>query len=248
MRYQVLASDYDGTLAHDGHVSKDSVAALHRLRDSGRKLLLVTGRELHELKAVFPRIDLCDLVVAENGGLLYWPSEDREQVLAEPPPEEMVAELRRRNVTPFAVGRVILATWTPYETTVLEIIRDLGLEYQVIFNKGAVMALPSGTNKASGLEAALKVMQLSPCNTVGVGDAENDHAFLQMCECSVAVANALPAVKERCDWVTEGDHGRGVMELIDRLIANDLTDIETQGCHHPRRELQVAVVAVEPPP
>lgn len=247
MRYQVLASDYDGTLAHDGHVSKDTVAALHRLRDSGRKLLLVTGRELHELKGVFPQIHLCDLVVAENGGLLYWPAENREQALAEPPSEAMISELRKRNVAPFSVGRVILATWTPFETTVLEIIRDLGLEYQVIFNKGAVMVLPSGVNKASGMKAALKVMQLSACNTVGVGDAENDHAFLQMCECSVAVANALPAVKERCDWVTQGDHGRGVTELIDRLVANDLADVETRGCHHPRKELQVPAGPAEPP-
>jgi hypothetical protein len=63
---------------------------------------------------------------------------------------------------------------------------------------------------------------LSPHNTVGVGDAENDHAFLAACECAVAVSNALPALKERADFVTRGDHGSGVTELIDHLIADDL--------------------------
>lgn len=55
-------------------------------------------------------------------------------------------------------------------------------------------------------------MKLSPHNVVAVGDAENDHAFLAMCECAVAVNNALPALKERAELVTNGDHGRGEIE------------------------------------
>jgi hypothetical protein len=107
----------------------------------------------------------------------------------------------------------------------LQVIRELGLELQVIFNKGAVMVLPSGLNKASGLKVALDELGLSPSNTVGVGDAENDHAFLDQCECSVAVANALPLLKERVDFVTNGARGAGVTELIDRIIASDLSEL-----------------------
>ena len=59
----------------------------------------------------------------------------------------------------------------------LETIRDLGLEFQITFNKGAVMVLPAGVNKASGLAAAIGELGLSPLKVVGVGDAENDHAF-----------------------------------------------------------------------
>ena len=109
---------------------------------------------------------------------------------------------------------------TRTKTTVLEVIRDHGLELQVIFNKGAVMVLPSGVNKATGLSAALAELGLSPHNAVGVGDAENDHAFLKLCECAVAVANALPSLKEQADLVTRGDHGAGVVELIDRMLAD----------------------------
>jgi Mrp family chromosome partitioning ATPase len=109
---------------------------------------------------------------------------------------------------------------------VLEAIRDSGLELQVIFNKGAVMVLPDGVNKATGLAAALDVMELSPRNVVGIGDAENDHAFLRMCECSVAVANALATVKETAGLVTSKARGEGVEELIDLLIETDLKGIE----------------------
>jgi hydroxymethylpyrimidine pyrophosphatase-like HAD family hydrolase len=109
---------------------------------------------------------------------------------------------------------------------VLEVIRELGLELHVILNKGAVMVLPAGVNKATGLAAALDGMGVSPHNVVGVGDAENDHAFLELCACSAAVANALPALKERADLVTSRTHGAGVVELIDKLIANDLSEVE----------------------
>ena len=202
------------------------------MRDSGRKLILVTGRELDDLLRVFPRADLFDCIVAENGALLYWPASREEKLLGERPPEEFIKALRDRNINPLSVGRVIVATWHPNETTVIQVIRELGLELQVIFNKGAVMVLPSGINKAAGLKAALDQLKISPHNVVGIGDAENDHAFLSLCGCSVAVANALPMVKERADFVTNGSRGAGVIEIIERLIASDLSGIVSRIKRH----------------
>src|SRR5262245_17841281 len=60
MRYLVLSSDYDGTLALHGTVATATIAALERFRASGRKLVMVTGRELDDLRRVFPRYDLFD--------------------------------------------------------------------------------------------------------------------------------------------------------------------------------------------
>ena len=122
---------------------------------------------------------LFDRVVAENGALLYDPATDKERAIADAPPAALVERLQECNVTPLSVGRSIVATWEPNETTVLEVIRDLGLELQIIFNKGAVMVLPPGVNKATGLAAALRELELSHHNVVAVGDAENDHAFLR---------------------------------------------------------------------
>jgi hypothetical protein len=131
-----------------------------------------------------------------------------------------------------SVGDVIVATWKPHETAVLEAIRDHALELQVIFNKDAVMVLPAGVNKASGLKHALRELDLSPHEVIGVGDAENDHAFLSICECSVAVDNALTTLKERADIVTTGDHGRGVEQLIGEVLKNDLKDFEPRLTRH----------------
>src|SRR5205085_10156081 len=108
-----------------------------------------------------------------------------EVVLGEPPPAKFIELLKKRNVAPLDVGRVIVATWEPNEKAVLDVIHELGLELQVVFNKGAVMVLPSGVNKATGTICAFSELGLSPHNAVGVGDAENDHAMLALCECSV---------------------------------------------------------------
>lgn len=225
MRYHALACDYDGTLATHGTVDEPTLEALARLRNSGRKLVLVTGRELDDLHRVFPHLDYFDRVVAENGALLYRPSSCEELALAQAPPAEFIAGLRERDVSPLSVGRVIVATWEPFHTTARDLIRALDLELQVVFNKGAVMVLPFGVDKAAGLKAALAELGLSVHQSVGIGDAENDEIMLSACRCSAAVANALQRTKEFADIVTERSHGAGVAELIDRIIATDLEEL-----------------------
>jgi HAD superfamily hydrolase (TIGR01484 family) len=222
--FAALATDYDGTLAQHGQVDGSTRRAIEEIRQSGRKLILVTGRILADLASAFGTLDLFDAVVAENGGLLFVPAKKAEIPLAEPPPEALVARLRELGVTPLSVGRTIIATWEPNETLVLKAIRDLGLEQHIIFNKGAVMVLPSEINKASGLKGALKLLRLSPHNVVGIGDAENDQAFLSSCGCAVAVNNALPAVKSKADFVVS-DHGAGVTELARMLTNDDLASV-----------------------
>ena len=232
MRYLALASDYDGTLAHEGVVDDETIQALERFRHSGRKLILVTGRELSDLERAFPRLNLFDFVVAENGALLFNPVTRAKHCLGERPPEKFIEELKRRGVNGLQVGEVIVATWHPHETAVLESIRELGLDLQVIFNKEAVMVLPTGLNKMTGLSRALDEMRLSRHNIVGVGDAENDQAFISCCECAVAVENAIPALKEKVDWVTAGSRGQGVTELIDRILGDDLESLKFSRPRH----------------
>jgi hydroxymethylpyrimidine pyrophosphatase-like HAD family hydrolase len=222
MQYLALASDYDGTIADDGVVDEPTLAALGRWRDGDRHLILVTGRELTDLGRAMPRLDLFDLVVAENGAVLYDPASHVEQVLGVAPPPVFVERLRELGVAPLWQGRVVVVTCEPNEGKVLSAILDLGLGLQVTFNKGAVMVLPAGVNKASGLRRALAQLGLSPLNCIGVGDAENDLAFLEVCGLPVAVANALPAVKQRAALVTTATRGAGVAELIDQLLATDV--------------------------
>lgn len=220
MKYAALATDYDGTIAYDGTVDDETTEALRRAKAEGLRLVMVTGRELTDLFNTFPHSDLFDRIVAENGAVLYEPATKSVEAIAPPPPPAFVAALERQSI-PLSVGHSIVATVQPYEHHVLAAIRDMGIEWHVIFNKGSVMALPSDVTKATGLVPALSAIGIAPEQTVGVGDAENDQAFLRMCGLAVAVNNALPAVKEMADVVTGGARGAGVTELLSRLFAGE---------------------------
>jgi HAD superfamily hydrolase (TIGR01484 family) len=209
MRYLALAADYDGTLAKDGRVARRTVDALKRVAASGRKLILVTGRELPQLLEIFPEIGLFDRVVAENGALLYRPATRETEALAQAPPQSLVDELQRCRIEPLAIGRSIVATLQPHAGRVLEAIQQLGLELQVIFNKGAVMVLPANVNKSSGLSAALAELGLSPHNVVAIGDAENDHAMLQLAEYSSRCREPVPTLREQADRTTAKRMAKG---------------------------------------
>jgi len=231
VRYRALATDYDGTIAHDGRVDAATLAALRRARAADRVLILVTGRELGDLLATFPDIDIFDCVVAENGALLYDPPSGERRSLGPQPPAALLDLLTDKGV-PISVGHSIVATVEPHEHAVLVAIRDLGLEWHVIFNKGAVMALPADVTKATGLVPAADALGVSLEETIGVGDAENDQAFLRTCGLAVAVQNALPAVKAVADLVTAGSRGAGVAELIDLWLNGDLDAIVPSPENH----------------
>jgi len=221
MYFMALALDYDGTLAYEGTVRTETIDKLVKIKASGRKLIMVTGRLLDDLKQIFDRLDLFDCIVAENGALLYIPQTQTQSLLAEPLPVQFIEKLKTCGVRPLKIGTVIVATEEPQEMTVLEVIRDMELGLGIIFNKGAVMVLPSGVNKLTGLCAALKQLRLSIHNVIGIGDAQNDDAFLRAVGLGVAVANACEPVKQSARFVTSRAYGQGVEDLIDHLLEDE---------------------------
>jgi len=222
MRYFAFAVDFDGTLAHDGEVRAETLDALARVRATGRRIILVTGRRLPDLKALLSeKLGAFDRVVFENGAAVYDPATGAVRLLGSPPPPALAHRLAALGV-PFEAGEVILATWEPHQHALLAAVEELGLEYWVSFNKGAVMLLPSGTNKATGLRAALRELDLSPRNCVGIGDAENDHSLLAACELGVAVGNAVPSLRNAADVALEKDHGLAVEVVARQLVEDDL--------------------------
>lgn len=219
MVIKALAVDYDGTIAEDGKVKKSTIDSLKQFKESGRCMLLVTGRELDELLEVFPEYSIFNKIIAENGALLYTPKNKKQKLLTPPPSLELVELLKSKGIVRISVGKGIIATWRPWEDIVLKSISQLGLELQVIFNKDAVMILPSGINKASGLKEALKEMKIHPVNVAAAGDAENDHSFIMMCGYSAAVSNAIESLKQEVNIKLSHPRGEGVSEFIKILSA-----------------------------
>jgi hydroxymethylpyrimidine pyrophosphatase-like HAD family hydrolase len=202
-------------------MAKATRRGLERLRAAGYKLILTTGETPKDLPK-FPHLELFDRVVAENGAALYRPAEGTETLLSTPPPPELPRALREAGVRPLKVGGVIVATVCSQERRVRTALDDLGLDWQVVHNCKDLMILPPGVNKATGLAAALRELRLPPARVVGVGNAENDAVLLEFCGLGVAVANAAPPLKRRADLVTRHGVGRGVVELVERLLAGEL--------------------------
>jgi hydroxymethylpyrimidine pyrophosphatase-like HAD family hydrolase len=220
--YEALALDYDGTLATDGAVPPHVVDELARYKAGGGRLFLVTGRERADLEQVFSAFELFERLVLENGALLFEPRTHAEVELAKPPAPALVLALQNHGVSPLSQGKVIVATFRHHAAAVMEVIATMDLELQVIFNKDALMILPTGVDKASGLEAALTQTHMSPKKVVGIGDGENDHSLLAACGLGVAVANAVESLKHEAAFVTRAARGDGVLEAMDRIFASGM--------------------------
>jgi hydroxymethylpyrimidine pyrophosphatase-like HAD family hydrolase len=225
MRFRVLACDFDNTLATHGVTTDAAVSALRDVAASGRSLVLVTGRVLEEILDVFAELDVFDRVILENGGLLYDPATGGHRLLGPPVPAELVSDLRDAGVQPLIVGRVICASLEQAAAKIKDAIRRLQLDRQLIYNKGSLMVLPAGVDKASGLRAALDDLGENAEATVAVGDAENDIVLLDVAGAGVAVANAIDSVKEQADVVLERSNGEGVRVLCRALVEHDLANL-----------------------
>lgn len=215
---RALAVDFDGTLTEGGCPLPPVLEALARFRAGGGRVVLATGRILAELDDVFPAADdHVDAIVAENGAVLRVHGHTR--LLCDPVPEELDRELHHagRHVRR---GQVLLAGRHGDAHEAAAALHRLGLDCQLVANRGELMVLPAGVTKGGGVRAALAELGISPHNTVAVGDAENDHSMLEACELGVAVAGAIEGLQRHADLVTAGHAGLGVCEVL-RLVATE---------------------------
>ena len=230
MFFKALACDYDGTLAFEDRISPAVHEALQRARTAGLRLILVTGRTFFELTRVCDCLELFDAVVAENGAVLYYPGSAMVRDQGPPVPGRLLAELDRRGIY-YQVGRVIVGTARGDEGGLKEALAAAGVTRDLIYNRAALMLLPAGVSKGSGVHQALRVLALSPHDVLAVGDAENDLPLFDACGFSGCPGDSLRAVQERVDWVFPGVHGAGIAAAITEQILPDRLVIPDSSRH-----------------
>jgi hydroxymethylpyrimidine pyrophosphatase-like HAD family hydrolase len=241
--FKALACDYDGTVATHDTLSPEAFAALGRARAAGVRLILVTGRTFFELIRVCEPLDMFDAVVAENGGVLYYPAAGMLRDLAPSPPRRFLAEMDRRGVY-YQRGRVIVAAARQDEPAVTAIMVDLGVRLDVVHNRAALMLLPPGISKGAGVRQALRTLGLSFHDVLALGDAENDIDLFEACGWRACPSNAVPELAAQADWVFPGDNGRAVAAAIEGPILSGTLPI-TRSARH-RVALGWAVETFEP--
>ena len=242
MRFTALACDYDGTLATHDRIAAPTVDALERARAGGLRLLLVTGRTFFELTRVCDRLDLFDAVVAENGGVLYFPAEGRISEMAVEPPPRLLAELDRRGV-PYQAGRVVIGTTRDYEADVRAAMAAAGVTLTLVANRGSLMLLPQGVNKGTSVRHVIRMLGLSARDVLAIGDAENDADLFEACGFSGCPGDAMEELKGRADWVFAGRNGAAIAAALAGIVGGGL--ILPGGPRH-RVRLGWAVPTAEP--
>lgn len=230
MTFKALACDYDGTLASHDRIGEEALAALARARAAGLRLILVTGRTFFELIRVCEPLDLFDTVVAENGGVLYFPTTGVMRDQAPPPPPRLLAELDRRGVT-FQAGRVVVGTWRSEEERVRLVLADLGVSMEIVYNRAALMLLPPGVSKGVGVGLAIRALGLSFHDVLALGDAENDLDFFEACGWTASPINAVPELKDRADWIFPGENGTAIAQAITGPILSGLLPVARSRRH-----------------
>src|SRR3954454_22331871 len=224
LQYAAIATDGDRTLLKAGRMENEVVAALKRYRDAGGRLFLVTGETVEELDE-FPHIDLFDRVICENGPVIYHPATGEEKVLCPGPPRVVQEALSKACGKKINFGHVLISTKSGEEKHIREVVTGLKLDWNVIRNRKDLLVLPKGIDKVSGLAHVLEDFGLKPSQVAAIGDAENDAVMLDFCGLGVAVADAVPGLKKHAKLITKSGAGRGVIELVDRLLADDLPNV-----------------------
>ncbi len=217
MYCRVIACDFDGTGASDGKLAPEVASALQRARGAGITTMLVTGRVLDDLRVALVDFSAFDAVVAENGAVLWFPEREQTIQLGPTPPESFLGRLRAAGI-PFEAGAVVIGTWEGHATRALALVRESGLDLQLVFNRGALMLLPSGVDKAIGVRRALQEVGRSEHNLVAFGDAENDLPLFGIAARSVAARGAVPAVAAMADEQLARPGADGVASCIDAIV------------------------------
>ncbi|MEA1908060.1 MAG: phosphoglycolate phosphatase [Euryarchaeota archaeon] len=217
-KIEAIASDYDRTLTDESLViSENAVISLKSARKDGIKVFLVSGRKLSFLERVNEGREFVDMIVAENGAIIYNPGDGRKILLGDGL-DELKAAFSDVDF-PVDVEEVIVATTADHLEEVREIIERNNLSVDIELNRDDVMVMPAGVNKCTGVLKAAEICGIDRQHLAGIGDAENDLKLFAAAGTRVAVANAVQRLKDEADIVCSAPYGDGVSEFVRNVQA-----------------------------
>ncbi|MEK6974895.1 MAG: HAD hydrolase family protein [Candidatus Thermoplasmatota archaeon] len=211
-----FAVDCDRTLTGDDFIpDPEALFAVGELRKAGFRCILVTGRSKADLERFSPLAEVFDAFVLEGGAV--WGS---WSTLLRPSNADIVLKAAERVAE---AGVAIERRSTSFSASIndLDVIRQQASDCSIQLNVDRVDVLPPGLDKGIGLDGALGSLGIRGAHVVAIGDGENDVALFDRAHVALAVANAVPSLKECADEVLEAPGPGAVIDAVRRLLKGD---------------------------
>ncbi|ELZ12431.1 phosphoglycolate phosphatase [Natrinema thermotolerans DSM 11552] len=217
-----LVLDIDGTLTRPEGWGIDP-RVFDPIREWEAPVVIATGKAFPYPVALCHFVGIPELVVAENGGVVYTGDDvfftaDREAARA-------VAEEYRAAGYDLGWGEEdTVNRWRETEIAVsleqpLEPLREIAADHglEVIDTGYAYHVKDTDPNKGEGLETIADRVGIDLADCVAVGDSVNDVSTFEAVGRSVAVGNADELAKAAADEVLDAVHADGTLAVLERV-------------------------------
>ncbi|AFZ73429.1 phosphoglycolate phosphatase [Natronobacterium gregoryi] len=217
-----LVLDVDGTLTRPEGKGIDP-RLFDPLREWDAPVVVATGKAFPYPVALCHFVGLSELVVAENGGVVY--TGDDVFFTADRAAAQAVVEEYRDagydlgwgtedTVNRWRETEIAVALESPVEP-LREIAASRGLE--VVDTGYAYHVKDANPNKGTGVERIADHVGFDPETAVAVGDSVNDVSTFELVGRSFAVANADESARVAADEVLEESHADGTLSVLERV-------------------------------
>ena len=79
----------------------------------------------------------------------------------------------------------------------------------------------SAASKEGALKYLIELLEIEPDEVMAIGDGHNDIGMIRLSGIGVAMANAMEAVHEAADFVTDSNEEDGVAKVIERFVLGE---------------------------
>jgi len=217
-----LVLDIDGTLTRPDGWGIDP-RVFDPLAEWNGPVVIATGKAFPYPVALCHFAGIPELVIAENGGVVY--TDETVSYMADR--EAAQAAVDAYCEAGYALGwgaEDTVNRWRETEIAVnldqpLEPLREIAAEYGlcVIDTGYAYHVKDPAPNKGDGLELIADAVGFDPRDCVAVGDSVNDVSTFEVVGRSFAVANADDDAKRAADEVLEAAHADGTLAVLERV-------------------------------
>ena len=90
--------------------------------------------------------------------------------------------------------------------------------YDVVRTGFAIHLMEPQISKGEGLKIALKMLNLTPEDTLAIGDAPNDLPMFELAHWSIAVGGAFESVITKSDYTSQLPHGEAIRPIVDAIL------------------------------